>query len=82
VELVCRRLNELTEGFSRLVAGMPKVAGRGTGCEQLFVQLRPLALDLGREVFLIGAQRIGGRYKGCALLAQAFLDRKNLLGNP
>ena len=47
----------------------------------MFDQLSALAFDLGGEVLLIGAQGVGGGDQGGALLAEAFLDGLDLLGD-
>lgn len=47
----------------------------------MFDQLGALAFHLGGEVLLIGAQGVGGGDQGGALLAEAFLDGLNLLGD-
>ncbi len=81
LELIDHGVDLGLDGGGGLVAAQIDVVGGGAGLRQMIQKLGALALDLGREVFLIGAQGIGGRDQGGALLAQAFLNGLNLFGD-
>ena len=81
LELVDHGLDLGLDGGGGLIAALVQVVGGGAGLGQVVQKLGALALDLGREVFLIGTQGVGGRDQGGALLAQAFLDGLNLFGD-
>ena len=80
-ELVCGGLDQIAQRLGSDGGGLDHFGAGRAHDRQLFGQLRPLALDLGREVFLIGAQRIGGGHERGALLPQPLLDRLDLFGD-
>ncbi|MNQ76219.1 hypothetical protein D3C85_910480 [compost metagenome] len=80
-ELIGGGLDLGLDGGADVAAGLVQLAGGAAGQGQLLGELGALALDLGREVFLIGAQGVGGGDERGALLAQAFLDRLDLFGD-
>ncbi|MND81317.1 hypothetical protein D3C80_731080 [compost metagenome] len=80
-ELIGHGLDLGLQGVADVAAGLVELAGGAAGQGQLLGELGALALDLGREVFLIGAQGVGGGDQRGALLAQAFLDRLDLFGD-
>ncbi|MNI08396.1 hypothetical protein D3C73_614320 [compost metagenome] len=81
LELIDHRIDLGLDGGGGVIALLVQVVGGGAGLGQVIQKLGALALDLSREILLVGAQGIGGRDQGGALLAQAFLNRLNLFGD-
>ena len=69
------------QGFAAGGGGLSDVLGRGSGLGQDFRQLGLLALHLGGEVFLFGAQRHSHGDERRALFGEAFLDRADLVAD-
>lgn len=80
-ELVGGGLDQIAHGLDRGLGGAIQIACGRARRGEVFDQLGALAFDLGGEVLLIGAQGVGGCDQGGALLAEAFLDGLDLLGD-